>query len=151
MSITNIMLSGASKTYMVCETDFLGVRPRVVCKDGFKISIQAGRGYSCTPENDDGPYTHVELGYPEYPSKLILRMIKMVGIPISEPTIKTYAVNKNRLEETIYKQVPVAAVDRLLAEHGGLIGFEIYADDDPGCTCTEGGEPCLYCQAAAIL
>lgn len=149
MSLTNRVLSGAVKTYKVCETDFLGVRPTVVCKDGFKISIQAGRGYSCTPEDDNGPYTHVELGYPIYPSKLMLNIIKRIGIPLTEPIIAPYAVDKSRLTDTIYKQVPVEATDALLAKHGGPVAFE---GECIACTCVEEGvEECLFCQEVVII
>ena len=34
------------------------------CNDGFSMSVQASREHYCTPRNDEGPYTHVEVGYP---------------------------------------------------------------------------------------
>src|SRR5690606_22160819 len=49
---------------------------RVVCRDGFRMSVIAGAGTDCTPRPDwpavagevpadyPGPYTHVEVGYP---------------------------------------------------------------------------------------
>ena len=123
MALTNKLLKKAVKTYQVCETDFLGVRPRVTCRDGLNISIQAGRGYSCLPEDDYGPYTHVELGYPVYPDRLMLKLMKKVGIPVREPLIFAYAVDKHCLERTIYKRVPVEVVDKLLETHGGVKGF----------------------------
>lgn len=122
MTLTNKLLKRAVKTYQVCETDFLGVRPRITCRDGLNISIQAGRGYSCLPENDDGPYTHVELGYPMYPSRLMLKLMRKVGIPVVETLIFKYAVDKYRLEKTIYQRVPVEIVDKFLEEHGGVKG-----------------------------
>ena len=156
MSLTNTVLRRTVGTYRALGTsDLLSVRPRIVCKDGFSVSLQAGRGFHCTPDDDYGPYTHVELGYPAYPDRLMLKLFKTVGIPISELSILPYAVNKHRLQSTIYKQVPVANVDALFEEHGGLIGFEVYEDDIPkGCTCEQeakGGVLCLYCRAAEII
>jgi hypothetical protein len=37
-------------------------RPHITCKDGTSLSIQAGKGYCSTPQNDFGLYTHVEVG-----------------------------------------------------------------------------------------
>ena len=42
------------------------INPRIKCKDGFTMSIQASDGAYCLPREDypDTPYTHVECGYP---------------------------------------------------------------------------------------
>lgn len=40
------------------------LRPRIVCSDGFIISVQASYFHYCTPRNNSGPYSHVELGFP---------------------------------------------------------------------------------------
>ena len=36
----------------------------ITCADGSTLSVQATAGHYCTPRNDVGPYTHVEVGYP---------------------------------------------------------------------------------------
>ena len=35
--------------------------PPVVCNDGTVLSVQAGEFLYCTPRNNDGPWTHVEV------------------------------------------------------------------------------------------
>lgn len=40
------------------------LRPRLTCADGTTLSVQASSYHYCTPRNDVGPYTHVEVGYP---------------------------------------------------------------------------------------
>jgi len=40
--------------------------PRVVCKNGFSLSVQASQYRYCSPRSDTGPYTHVEIGYPSF-------------------------------------------------------------------------------------
>ena len=38
--------------------------PHVFCKDGEHLSVQASKTHYCTPRDDYGPYTHVEIGFP---------------------------------------------------------------------------------------
>lgn len=38
--------------------------PAIECADGFTMSVQASRSHYCTPRNDVGPYTAVEVGFP---------------------------------------------------------------------------------------
>jgi hypothetical protein len=40
--------------------------PRIVCKNGFNLSVQASRSHYCSPKSDTGSYTHVEVGYPSF-------------------------------------------------------------------------------------
>lgn len=124
MILTNRFLEATTKTYQFCEDDFLGVRPRAICRDGFNVSIQVGRGYNATPDNDYGPYTRVELGYPIYPDKLLMSLMKRFGIPYIEELLLRYAEDFEHPTETIYKQVPVRTVDKLLRKHGGIVAFE---------------------------
>lgn len=46
-------------------------------KGDFEVSIQASRTHYCTPRDDYGPWTHVELGYPsKVPPPEILEFIE---------------------------------------------------------------------------
>ena len=38
--------------------------PEIVCKDGTTLSVQASEFHYCTPRDNKGPYTHVEIGFP---------------------------------------------------------------------------------------
>lgn len=52
--------------------DFQEKRKRVICKDGFSISIQAGMYYYCEPRlNFVYEYKSVELGFPSEEDELI--------------------------------------------------------------------------------
>jgi len=46
------------------ETPYIQIRPRIICSDGFSVSIQASSSHYCIPRNNTGPYTHFELGFP---------------------------------------------------------------------------------------
>ena len=81
------------------------VRPRVICKDGFSISIQASETHYCTPKtNEDILFETVELGYPDDIEELILG----------------YAENIQDPMYTVYGYVPVELVDMMLEKHGGI-------------------------------
>tara|TARA_B100000242_G_C42907188_1_gene420677 strand:+ start:483 stop:776 length:294 start_codon:yes stop_codon:yes gene_type:complete len=75
---------------------------RVFCKDGFNVSIQAGEGLYCTPRNNKGPYSHLELGMPSHPEELIIG----------------YAEDPDRPTDTVYAYVPSTVVWELIAKHG---------------------------------
>ena len=89
-------------------TDLHVIRPRVVCKDGFSISIQASKHRCCEPAGNkfDGTYTKVELLYPSS----------------SDSLINEYALDKKSLTEAVYPYVPISVVDKLMAKHGGIKG-----------------------------
>lgn len=89
------------------------VRPWAECADGFRISIQAGWGLYCTPYGvnlEDGNYESVELGYPSE----------------EEPLIFDYAEGNGECgyTSTVYAQVPVEIVDKVLEKHGGIVNVQ---------------------------
>ena len=82
--------------------------PRIVCKNGFSISVQGFEGTYCT-RNESGELTHVECGYPS-----------------SKPTTKAlleYAecFGDSDYTETVYGYVPVEVVQAELDAHGGIL------------------------------
>ncbi len=81
---------------------------RICCADGYNVSVQAREGSYCTPRDDQGPYSAVELGYPSAP----------------DPLLDGYAENSNRLLDTVYGYVPVGVVRDLIVKHGGAVSGE---------------------------
>ncbi len=79
--------------------------PVLVCADGFKMSVQASRTHYCTPCDNVGPYTHVEVGYPSAVEPLLMPHIDR---PDHDPT------------DTVYGWVPLDVVAAVVAKHGGL-------------------------------
>lgn len=63
-----------------------------------EVSIQANEYTYCQPRNNIGPYTHVELGYPNFNSTIL----------------KPYAEDPDNLQSTVYGQVPVEVVLEVL-------------------------------------
>ncbi len=91
------------------------VRPRVRCKDGYTVSIQAGYGLYFIPREDADHYETVELGYPSKADKKLM----------------PYAEDKSSPLETVYAYVPVALVDSVLEKHGGIVGAD-FSNDQAG-------------------
>ena len=88
-----------------CFGNMQSIRPRVVCNDGFSISVQASRYHYCSPRADgEIEYAHVELGFPS----------------MVEESILEYAEMPERPTETVYGYVPVSVVDAMLLKHGGI-------------------------------
>lgn len=87
--------------------DIQGIRPPLICKDGFSISVQASRFNCCEPREDgDVIYESVELGFPDMEDELIAK----------------YAEDPDDLLHTFYDYVPVAIVNQLIEKHGGILG-----------------------------
>lgn len=77
---------------------------RMICADGFVVSIQASSGHYCTPREDRAwPYACWELGFPTE----------------AHEEIATYAEDKDRLTGTVYGWVPSSNVLLVINKHGG--------------------------------
>lgn len=76
---------------------------RIVCADGFSLSVQATHGAYCTPRRNLGPWYEVEVGFPSAEPELIM----------------SYAEQSERPTETVYGYVPIELVEQLIELHGG--------------------------------
>jgi len=86
------------------------INPRIICKDGFSISVQARASAYCTPRRDSGPHSAFECGYPSaWPSSTLIE----------------YAENRGDPTETVYGYVPREVVQAELDLHGGIDFGEI--------------------------
>lgn len=78
--------------------------PYVICRDGFKISVQAGQTLYCEPRQNQGPWRKVECGYPSD----------------IDPDLMPWAESEDDPCLTVYAYVPVEAVAAVLEKHGGI-------------------------------
>lgn len=93
-------------TILITGEEYEDIRPRVECKDGFVISVQANKYAYCTPRiNGASEYEEVELGFPNREDKLI----------------EDYAEDPYSLTQTVYGYVPVELVNQLVEKHGGIV------------------------------
>lgn len=84
--------------------------PRIVCEDGFEVSIQAGSSvYSIPRENGREKYAAFELGYPSE----------------KDPILLPYAEDERNLLGTVYPFVPVEEVNEMIVNHGGIVDLKV--------------------------
>ena len=82
---------------------------RVVCRDGFSVSVQAGSAHYCTPRNDVGPYTHVEASYPTEPMPDLAQWCEALdGNPLT-------------VKRAVWGWVPLEVLAKELASRGGIV------------------------------
>ena len=83
---------------------------KIVCADGFEMSVQAHSGGYCTPRIDNADrYTAVEIGFPNQIDELLLEYCEDSGNPT----------------ETVYGYVPATTVSLVIAKHGGIVSGEL--------------------------
>lgn len=83
---------------------------RVICADGFEMSVQAHAGAYCKPRGNNEPkYTHVEIGFPSEKEPMIMEYCDEPGAPL----------------DTVYGYVPVQTVTNVIAKHGGIVEGEV--------------------------
>lgn len=94
-------------THINPRTNKLLRRPRIICNDGFSMSVQASGACYCEPRLDliSGEYYSVEVGYPNQKEDILLQ----------------YAEDKDNPTETVYGWVPIAVVESVINKHGGIV------------------------------
>ena len=78
--------------------------PYVICKDGFKMSVQAGQSLYSEPRDVVDSYEEAEIGYPSE----------------EESLITSYAEDNENLCDTVYGYVPCSIIDQVIEKHGGI-------------------------------
>jgi len=84
--------------------EIVDLRPAIVCKDGLTLSIQASFMHYCTPRDDYGPYSAVEVGFPSRKVEALM----------------PYANDPGQPTKTVYGNVPVAVIEKVIDEAGGI-------------------------------
>ena len=78
--------------------------PHVICKDGFKMSVQAGQSLYSEPRDVADKYEEAEIGFPS----------------TEESLLTTYAEDNDNLCDTVYGYVPCSIIDEVIDKHGGI-------------------------------
>ena len=84
--------------------------PKIVCVDGFEMSVQVGHSLYSTPKKVAKRYSAVEIGFPSEREPLIEEYVEL-GIFEEESVDYT---------DTVYPYVPVKIVNKVLKKHGGI-------------------------------
>lgn len=95
----NRRLHPDARYYHIENTEhfFLRNLSPIYCNDGFCFSVQASFGHYCTPKNDIGPWTTVEIGYPS----------------IEDNLLSPY------FSGGVYPRVPIEIAALIIQKHGG--------------------------------
>ncbi len=90
---------------------------RIVCADGFTISIQANEYAYCEPRISNAiSYTHVEMGYPNRSDDLLLKYAEDFE----------YVSNEDiDLKQSVYPYTPANVVKDMIERHGGMLDGEL--------------------------
>lgn len=80
--------------------------------DGTSLSIQAGQNLYCTPRENEGPWTHVEVGF-----------IQDANDERVTPPIEWDEYADSGFPSDIYCYVPFELVEAFVASHGGRKNF----------------------------
>ena len=100
------------KEYMRTDDEYREPRERIVCWDGFSMSVQANIFAYCSPrENDCRYYTSVEVGFPSEEEELLMPWIE--GYADQDPTT------------TVYPYAPARVVLDVISKHGGMVSGEL--------------------------
>ena len=94
---------------------------KIVCADGFTMSVQASDFHYCDPRSDYGPYTTAEVGFPSE----------------KDPELEKFAEDPDALIEsgavqTVYGYVPVEVIMDVIERHGGMVAGELPEFDAAG-------------------
>jgi len=83
-------------------------RNRIICADGFTVSVQASSDHYCSPRADAVlAYGSVEVGMPSQPEELLEPY--MEGDDGDDPT------------KAVYPYTPADVVLQVIAKHGGMV------------------------------
>ena len=84
--------------------------PKIICSDGFTMSVQVGSSLYSTPKKVAKRYSAVEIGFPSEDESLIEEYAESYYDPDVD----------FKYTETVYPYVPVRVVDKVLKKHGGI-------------------------------
>jgi hypothetical protein len=79
-------------------------RPKIVCMDGFKMSVQGNEMAYSIPRKTGPQFSAMEIGFPSEPEDLII----------------TYADNPADPTGTVYGYIPMKLIEQVVLKHGGI-------------------------------
>ena len=86
--------------------------PKIICSDGFEMSVQVGFSIYSTPKKVAKRYSAVESGYPSEPEELIKEWAEWISFSEED--------GEPDYTDTVYPYVPVKIVNQVLKKHGGI-------------------------------
>lgn len=107
--MTQLDTNAALQRHLLKNRHDITPLPRVVCRDGFTLSVQASVGAYCSPRNNTGPWVSVEIGFPSEIEPLLFEY--------AERTFEGDDIDYTTL---VYPYVPVELTCVVIEAHGGF-------------------------------
>ena len=86
------------------------INKRIHCRDGVSLSVQASQFAYCSPRDDEGPYTQLEVGF-----------IEKHGERFNPPeSWKEFAKMGDIRFSDVFAYVPSQNINDFIAAHGGI-------------------------------
>lgn len=86
----------------------MSIAPRIICKDGVSLSVQASEYTYCSPRNNKGPHYQKEVGF----------ILDAEGKDLTPPdSWRDYA--DGEFPSDVYGYVPVKLIEEFIESHGG--------------------------------
>ena len=104
------------------DTFTIPKRERVICKDGFSMSVQASQYHYCSPREDVGPYHEIEVGYPSQIESGLLPYIECPDWESFDSDRPDYGRGPTL---QVYPYVPARVVMEIIGKHGGMVEGEL--------------------------
>lgn len=127
MSIFQMGKNKYDDTYFYC--------PKVICKDGFNVSLQINKGNYCSSENGyrklGVDWQEVEFGFPSENDKSMFKYSEGYGYGGYDDDSNEIPFNEDEFDVTnTVGRIPVDAMQKVLDSHGGIdwnatLSFEV--------------------------
>lgn len=112
MNYLSQLVNEAVKARTVIRYSSYNRAKRIVCKDGFSMSVQCGEGIYSYPRKDNCfPYSEFEVGFPSAKPLNFHEHAEMCGT--------------NDYTDTVYSYVPVELIGKEILYHGGLMKIAV--------------------------
>jgi hypothetical protein len=94
----------------------LFLNPTIICYDGFSLSVQASPLHYCLPQNDVGPWTHLEIN--KF-SPLDLKEVDLLK-PFRSKRLPPIIGRMEDSYDNIIPLVPYKVIKEIIWQHGGI-------------------------------
>ena len=125
MDALTVMLSLLSEAQDNSSPDKRRWFERVVCADGFSVSVQASEFNYCSPRDSVGPWSSVECGFPTGKDPVLEAYAEDADAGTEEFDHETGEMIETGQVQTVYGWVPSQVVLGVLESHGGVVSGEL--------------------------
>ena len=98
---------------------------RIVCADGFSVSVQASEFNYCSPRDSVGPWSSVECGFPTEEDPVLETYAESPNAGTKREDYETGEMVETGQVQTVYPYTPSQVVLGVIESHGGMVSGEL--------------------------